>query len=130
MEVPAHDRSLNNSDEEGAYCTPNQSQETEAAEKDATPDFKAMAPENSTTVTAIDTSPQTRSKCQPSKAHRHEGRKRRIFVESPQTRHRPPPATPASRWPVFIAWIESLGVFWGVSAEAFPSMFWTVFDSF
>ena len=72
MESPGHNGSLSSSDEEDTYCTPNQSQETEAAKMDATPDFKSMAPENSATVTAIETSPQTRSKDEPSKAHRHE----------------------------------------------------------
>ena len=63
-------------------------------------------------------------------AGRHGGRKTRIFVKPSQTRQGPPPARPAPRWPVFIARVECLGVFWGVSAEAFPFMFWAVFDSF
>ena len=68
------------------------------------------------------------------KAGRHGVRKRRIFVEPPQTRQGHSPERHAPRWPVFIARVECLGVFWGVSTEAFPFMFWTVFawvfDSF
>ena len=63
-------------------------------------------------------------------AGRHGGRKTRIFVKPSQTRQGPPPARPAPRWPVFIARVEWFGVFWGVSAEAFPFMFWAVFVSF
>ena len=64
------------------------------------------------------------------KAGRHGVRKTLFFAKPSQIRQGPPPATPTPRWPVFIARVEWFGVFWGVSAEAFPFMFWAVFVSF
>ena len=60
------------------------------------------------------------------KAGRHEVRKTHFFAKSSQIRQGPLLPAPTPRWPVCTARVEWFAVFWGVSAEAFPFMFWAV----